>query len=176
MFTYVFNWLYFTHCLTFFPLLITFFIFVHGFYSLSSTIDEVLSINPSANVFAIGDFSVHHKDWLTYSSGTDRPGKLCSNFSISDDLAQTVNFPTWIPDCHSHSPVLLDFLLLMLLFVLQGFPYTGKFWSCCCLSFHWFSIKFTMGCLVLWHSLWIFLCWLGWSSWLPERCSIGGYL
>ena len=55
----------------FFPLLITFFIFVHGFYSISSTIDEVLSINPSANVFAIGDFSVHHKDWLTYSSGTD---------------------------------------------------------------------------------------------------------
>ena len=111
----------------FFSLLITFFIFVHGFYSISSTIDEVLSINPSANVFAIGDFSVHHKDWLTYSSGTDRPGKLCSNFSISDDLAQTVNFPTWIPDCHSHSPVLLDFLLLMLLFVLQGFPYIGKF-------------------------------------------------
>ena len=111
----------------FFPLLITFFIFVHGFYSISSTIDEVLSINPSANVFAIGDFSVHHKDWLTYSSGTDRPGKLCSNFSISDDLAQTVNFPTWIPDCHSHSPVLLDFLPLMLLFVLQGFPYIGKF-------------------------------------------------
>ena len=65
--------------------------------------------------------------FFTYSSGTDRPGKLCSNFSISDDLAQTVNFPTWIPDCHSHSPVLLDFLLLMLLFVLQGFPYTGKF-------------------------------------------------
>ena len=76
----------------FFPLLITFFIFVHGFYSISSTIDEVLSINPSANVFAIGDFSVHHKDWLTYSSGTDRPGKLCSNFSISDDLAQTMTF------------------------------------------------------------------------------------
>ena len=29
--TYVFDWLYFTQCLTFFPLLITFFIFVHGF-------------------------------------------------------------------------------------------------------------------------------------------------
>ena len=22
-----------------------------------------------------------------------------------------VNFPTWIPDCHSHSPALLDFFL-----------------------------------------------------------------
>ena len=116
-----------------------------AFYSISSTIDEVLSINPSANVFVFGDFNVHHKDWLTYSSGTDRLVNSY-NFSISDDLAQTVNFPTWIPDCHSHSPVLLDFLFLTLVFVLQGFPYIGKFWSCCCLSFHWFSIRFTMGC------------------------------
>ena len=39
------------------------------FYSISSNIDEVLLINPSA-VFVFGDFNVHHKDWLTYSSGT----------------------------------------------------------------------------------------------------------
>ena len=73
--------------------------------------DEVLSINPSANVFVFGDFNVHHKDWLTYSGGTDRSGELCYNFSISNDLTQMVNFPTWIPDCDSHSPVLLDFFL-----------------------------------------------------------------
>ena len=41
--------------------------------------DEVLSINPSANVFVFGDFNVHHKDWLTYSGGIDRPGELCYN-------------------------------------------------------------------------------------------------
>ena len=41
------------------------------FDSISSNIDEVLSINPSANVFVFGDFNVHHKDWLTYSNGTD---------------------------------------------------------------------------------------------------------
>ena len=41
------------------------------FDSISSNIDEVLSINPSA-VFVFGDFNVHHKDWLTYSGGTDR--------------------------------------------------------------------------------------------------------
>ena len=41
------------------------------FYSISSNIDEVLSINPSTNVFVFGDFNVHHKDWLTDSSGTD---------------------------------------------------------------------------------------------------------
>ena len=40
------------------------------FDSISCNIDEVLSINPSA-VFVFGDFNVHHKDWLTYSSGTE---------------------------------------------------------------------------------------------------------
>ena len=81
------------------------------FDSISSNIDEVLSINPSANAFVFGDFNVHHKDWLTYSSRTDRPGELCYNFSISNDLTQMVDFPTRIPDCDSHSPTLLDFFL-----------------------------------------------------------------
>ena len=84
---------------------------MHGFDSISSNIDEALSINPSANVFDFGDFNVHHKDWLTFSGGTDRPSKLCYNFSISNDLAQIVNFPTPIPDCDSHSPALLDLFI-----------------------------------------------------------------
>ena len=42
------------------------------FDSISSNVDEVLSINPSANVFVFGDLLyVHHKDWLTNSGGTD---------------------------------------------------------------------------------------------------------
>ena len=47
---------------------------------------DVFSINPSDDVFVFGDFNVHHKDWLTYSAGTDRPGKLCYNFSISNRI------------------------------------------------------------------------------------------
>ena len=43
------------------------------FNSVSSKIDEVLSIKPSANVFAFGDFNKDHEDWLPYSGGTDRP-------------------------------------------------------------------------------------------------------
>ena len=82
-----------------------------GFDSVSSNIDEVPLINPSANVFAFRDFNVHHKDWFTYSGGTDRPGELCYNFSVSNDLTQMVNFPTQIPDCDSHSPALLDLFL-----------------------------------------------------------------
>ena len=81
------------------------------FDSISSNIDEVLSINPSANVIVFGDFNIHHKDWLTFSGGTDRPGELCYNSSISNDLTQMVNFPTRITDCDSHSTALLDLLI-----------------------------------------------------------------
>ena len=77
------------------------------FYSISCNIDEVLSINPSA-VFVLGDFDVHHKDCLTYSSGTDTSSELCNNFSISNDLTKMVNFPTCILACDSHSPALFD--------------------------------------------------------------------
>ena len=78
------------------------------FDSVSSNIDEVLSINPSANVFVFGGFNIHHKDWLTYSGGTDRPGELSYNFSISNDLTQMVDFPTTescFPDCWKVSSV-----------------------------------------------------------------------
>ena len=57
------------------------------FDSISSNIDEVLSINPSAYVFVFGDFNMHHRDWLSYSGGTDRPDELCYEFFIiSNDL------------------------------------------------------------------------------------------
>ena len=83
-------------------------------------------MNPSTNVFVFGDFKVHHKAWLTYSCGIDRPGELCYNFCISNDLTQMVNFPTRIPDYDSHSPALLDlFFFLILVFFLQS------------LSLHW---------------------------------------
>ena len=51
------------------------------FDSISSNIDQVLSIKPFANVFVFRDFNVHHKDWVAYSSGIDRPGELDYNFS-----------------------------------------------------------------------------------------------
>ena len=42
-------------------------------------------------MFVFGDFSIHHKNWLTYSGGTDTSGELCYIFSISHDLTQMVN-------------------------------------------------------------------------------------
>ena len=86
------------------------------FDSVLSDIDEVLSISPSANVFVFGDFNVHHKDWLTCSGGTDRPGELCYNFSFSNDLTQIINIPTWIPDCDSHSCAFLDLFLTLTIY------------------------------------------------------------
>ena len=52
-------------------------------------------------MFVFGDFNVHHKDWPTYSDGTDRPG----------DLTQIVNFPTQIPECDSQSLAHFNFFL-----------------------------------------------------------------
>ena len=72
--------------------------------------DEVLSINLSANVFVFGDFNIYHKNWLTYFDGTDRPGELY-NFLISNDPTQMVNFPTWTSYCDSLTHALLDLLL-----------------------------------------------------------------
>ena len=102
------------------------------FDSISSNIDEVLSINPSANVFVFGDFNVYHKEWPTYSGGTDQPGEVCYNLCISNDLSQIVNFPTRIPDCDSHSPALLDLFIssdasICSTMFYNGFPSIGKF-------------------------------------------------
>ena len=72
------------------------------FDSISSNIDEIISINPSANVFVFGNFNIHHKDWPTYSGGTDWPGEL--RYKIPNDLTQMVNFLPRIPDCDSHGP------------------------------------------------------------------------
>ena len=57
------------------------------FDSISSNIDDVLSINPSANVFVIGEFNVHHKDWLTQMNFLVNLLRW-----ISNDLTQMVTF------------------------------------------------------------------------------------
>ena len=104
-----------------FPLSITFFVFVHGFfYSISSNIDKVLSINPSVNVFVFEDFSVHDKDWFTYPGGTDLPGELCYIFLSQTALLRRLTFLRG-----SQTMILIVllfwtyFLLLTLVFVLQ---------------------------------------------------------
>ena len=71
------------------------------FDSILPNIGQVHSINPSANVLIFADYNVHHKDRLTYSARTDRPGERCYTFCISNDLTQMVNFTTRNPECDS---------------------------------------------------------------------------
>ena len=81
-FLLVFDWLYFTQYLTSFSFINHLLRRYAQFaISISSNIDEFPSVNPSADVFVFGDFNIHHKDWLTYSGVTDRPGELCYKFS-----------------------------------------------------------------------------------------------
>ena len=90
------------------------------FDAISSTIDNVLTIKPSANVFVFGEFLVYHKDWLSNSGRTDRPGKLCYNFFILNNFPQVVNLPPQICECDTLSPALLVlFFLLNLVSVIQ---------------------------------------------------------
>ena len=115
------------------------------FYSISSNIDQFLLVNPSAHVFFFGDFNVHHKDWLSYSGGTDR--LFPSQMTLLGWLTFLLGFLIAI------RTVLLfgiNLFPLMLVFVLQwyGFPFIGKFLSSGCLSFHWLSNKLKTGCPV----------------------------
>ena len=137
-----------------------------------SNIDVVLSINPFAIVFVFGNLNVHYKNWLTCSGGTDRPGELCYNFSISNYHIQMVNFHAWIPNCDSHSPALLDLFLssdARIPSTITSVPLRNP-------DHHWLSNKLKTGFPISSHSLWLFLCWLGWSLWSFERYSVGGYL
>ena len=88
------------------------------FDSISSNIVEILSINPSANVFIFGDFNVH-KDWFTYSGWTDRSGELCYKFSISHDLTQMVSFPAWTQTVILTVLLFWIYFFLTLVFILE---------------------------------------------------------
>ena len=80
------------------------------FDSSLSSIDEVLSINPVVNVFVFGFFDVHHKDWLTYSGGTNRPCELRYNFYLKQPNSDG-SLSCSDPRLHSQSLALLDFFV-----------------------------------------------------------------
>ena len=88
---YVLNWFYIIKCLTSFSSIYHHCLYA-VFYAISSKIDEVLLIKPSANVFVFGDFNVHRRDWLTYFGGTYSLVDSSYSFSISNDLLRWLTF------------------------------------------------------------------------------------
>ena len=142
------------------------------FDSVSSNIDELLSINPSANAFVFGDF-------LTSIMGTGLP--------IQGELTNLVNFVIiflcqmtllrWLTFLRGSQTVILIallfwtyFFLLMLVSLLQRLSLHCEilimFLSQFSLTFH--QIHSGMPFFIL--------CWLGWCSGSFERCFMAGYL
>ena len=99
------------------------------FYFISSNIDEVLLIKPSANMFVFRDFSIYNEGWLTYHVELINLVNLLSS--------QTVFLKVLL--------LWISFFLLAPVFVLI------KLLS----SFHWLSIKFTVKYTFSSHSLWL---------------------
>ena len=85
---------------------------------------------------------------------------------MSNDLTHIVNFPTQIPDYDSHSLALLDLFISSDAGICSTMTLPPlRNWSCCYLSFHWLSVRLKRECPFSSHSLWLFSCWLEWSSW-----------
>ncbi|MPC39085.1 hypothetical protein E2C01_032605 [Portunus trituberculatus] len=74
---------------------------------LTSIVEHILSLNPLAEIFILGDFNIHHQLWLS-SSFTDHPGELAFNFAILQDLEQLVQHLIHIPDHLEDTPNILD--------------------------------------------------------------------
>ena len=133
------------------------------FHSVLSKIDEALSIIPSAYVFVSGDFNVYHKDERTNFGRTDRPGEIC--------LSQMILLRWWTLLLGSLTVIVtvllfwINFFLPTLVFVLQWLFLHWEILIMFLSLFPWTSCKLKTECLVSSCSLWLFSCWLGWSSW-----------
>ena len=157
--THAFYWLYFTQRLTSF-----------------SSINRLLRLCESLILFVFGDF--------TSIIRTDLPilVKLIGQVNCVMISLSQMTLLRWLTFLLGSRTVIPIVLLFWIYFFFWGwyifyndFPSIRKFWSCC-LIFHWHSIKFTTECPVSLHSLWLFSCWLGRSSWSFERCSMREYL
>ena len=96
------------------------------FDSISFNRNEVLLINPSANVFVFRDLNVHHKGWLTYPGGTDRHGELCYIFVSQMTLLRWLTFPL------GSLTMTLKVLLFWIYFSLLTLVFVSQW-----LSLHW---------------------------------------
>src|ERR1700755_2185976 len=64
---------------------------------LNSKIEHILSSSPFSEIIILGDFNVHHRQWLS-SSSHDTAGERAFHFVIQNDLEQLVQLPTPLGD------------------------------------------------------------------------------
>ena len=84
--------------------------YVKFFDYLTLKVEHILSHFPFAEISILGDFNVHHQQWLS-SSFTDQPGEQAFSFAILHDLEQLVQHPTRVPDRLGDTPNILDLFL-----------------------------------------------------------------
>ena len=81
--------------------------FVSFFDYLTLCRESLLSSNPHAEVLILGDFNVHHTEWLG-SNSTDVGGIEAHSFSVTNEMEQLIKHPTRVPDRHDHAANILD--------------------------------------------------------------------
>ena len=81
--------------------------FLSFFEYLATCRESLLTSHLHAEVLYIGDFNVHHTDWLQ-STHTVVGGIEAFHFSISNELEQIIKHLTIVPDHHDHAANTLD--------------------------------------------------------------------
>ena len=106
---------------------------------------------------------VVHKDLLSFSGGTHRPGKLRSNFAIA-------HWPTHVANFHTWSLTVMLTLLFISTYVLHMSAawrlasLTKKFWLCWSFLFHEHYVLLE-GYFLSSHRSLVFSCWLEYLLW-----------
>ena len=129
------------------------------FDSISSNIDEVLSINPSANVFVFRDLTSIIKTGLPI---------LVELIDLANSVIIYLSQTTllrWLTFLIGSQTMILTvllfwiaFFLLTLIFVLQWLSLQWGILMIMLSQFPLLSIMFTTRCPILLHCLWLFLC------------------
>ena len=81
--------------------------YVSFFEYLTSCHESLLTSHPHAEILYIGDFNVHHTEWLN-SPRTDVGGNEALAFSILHEMEQIIEHPTHVPDRHDQARNTLD--------------------------------------------------------------------
>ena len=132
-------------------------------------------------LFLLVDLHVHHKDWQTLL--VDLIDMVNSyNFKWSQMtliLLSQMALLRWLTQLDSWLWLSQSFSFGFIFCCNTSICYTMAFpplgnsdHVVISVSIYWLSVPLKNGSLVSLHSFWLLLCWLGWSLWSFERCSM----